>query len=164
MGPKRGSLGTSFVSVDWLVKVFWSYGLVYIPSDQIYIHTTPVSGCMYRHSRYIPFYSQSWLACRRKSCALPASPGELSPYDIPRRGPPGTWTFSYGWTAWVVPQTKRLSSKNWEAYNLSVSSTLVTRFQRTQQLWNTGWAGFLNSPGDFCWLDLPRWANTVLQG
>ena len=59
MGPKRGSLGTSFVSVDWLVKVFWSYGLVYIPSDQIYVHTTPVSGCMYRHSRYIPFYSQS---------------------------------------------------------------------------------------------------------
>ena len=40
--------------------------------------------------------------------------------------------FSDNLTVWGVPQTKILSSKKSEAYNLGVHSTLVTKFHRTQ--------------------------------
>ena len=50
MGPWRGSLGASIESADWRVRVFWSYGLVDRPSDRLYVHTIPMSGCMDRHS------------------------------------------------------------------------------------------------------------------
>ena len=34
-GPQSGSLGALFVLVDWQVRVFWSYGLIDIPSDRL---------------------------------------------------------------------------------------------------------------------------------
>ena len=66
--------------------------------------------------------------------------------------------FSEYWTAWGIPQTKTVSSKNCEAYNLGVHSILVTRFHCTQQLQNMDRLGFLNSLGELCWLDFPRWS------
>ena len=144
MGPWIGYLGASFVSSDWQVRVFWLSGLIDGPSDRLYVRTITLLGCMERRSHYIPFPSQAWMACHRKTCALSASPEELPPYIIPHWGPPGTWTFSDDWTAWGFPHTKKVSSNNLEAYNLGVCSTLVTRFQRIQQLQNTGRSGFLN--------------------
>ena len=162
--PWIGSLRASFIAADWQVRVFWSSGLVDRPSGHMYVRTITLSGCMYILSHYILFSSQAWLAFHRKTCALSASPEELSPYNSPRRGSPGTWNYSYDWTAWGITQTKTVSSNNWEAYNLGVHSTLVTRFHCTQQLWDTGRAGFLNSPGDFGWLDLPRWDTAAFPG
>ena len=46
MGPLRGSLGASFVSADWRVRVLWSSGLVDRPSDLLYVHTITLSRCM----------------------------------------------------------------------------------------------------------------------
>ena len=37
-------------------------------------------------------------------------------------------------------------------------------FQRTQQLWNMGQAGFLDSSGGFFLLDSQRWATAILRG
>ena len=135
-GPWSGYLGASFVSANWGVRVFWSSGLVDRPSDRIYVRTITLSGCMGRRSRYIPFYYQSWLAWHRKTFDLAASPEELSPYGIPRRGTPGPWTFLDDWTAWGLPHTKTVSYNIWEAYNLGVISTLVTRFHLTQYFKN----------------------------
>ena len=146
----------------WRVRVFWSSSLVYRPSDKLHVCTIPLSGCMDRRSCYIPFYYQVWLAWYSKTCTLAASPEELSPCSIPCRVSPGPWTFSDDWAAWGAPQTKIVSSKNWEDYNLCAHSTLVNRFQNTQQLWSTVRAGFLNSPGDLCWLDSPIWAIAFL--
>ena len=162
-GTWRGGLGASFVSVDWRVRVFWCSGLVYRPSERLYVRTIPLAGCMDIWSSYIQFSSQTWLACLRKTCASSASPEELPLYGSPRQGPPGPWKFSDDWTAWGVPQTEKVSSKDWEAYTLSAYSTLITQFQCTQQLQNTVWAGFLNALGDFCWLDLPRWTTAILR-
>ena len=53
-----GSVGESFILSDWRVRVFWSSGIVDIPSDRLYVRTIPLSGCMDRRSRYIPFSSQ----------------------------------------------------------------------------------------------------------
>ena len=92
-GTRRGSLGTLFVLADWQVRVFWSSGLVDRPSDLLYIRTIFLSEWMDRISRYIPFYSQAWMACHMKNCALAASPKELFPYGIPRQEPPGPWKF-----------------------------------------------------------------------
>ena len=164
MGPWRGSLGESLVLADSWVRMFWSSGLVDRPSDRLYVRTIPLSGCMDRRYCYAPFSSKTWLACHSKTCALAASPEELPPYGIPRQGPPGTWNVLDVWTAWGVPQTETVSSMNWEAYNLGASSTLVTRFYRKQQQWNTFLSGFLNSPGDFCWLESPIRATAVLRG
>ena len=91
------------------------------------------------------------------------SPEELSPYGSPLRGPPGPWTFSDYWTSWGFPHTKKVLSKNWETYNLGARSTLFASFQRIQQLQNTGRAGFLNSPGDFCCLGSPLCATAILR-
>ena len=53
MGPIRGgSLGASFVSADWRVRVFWSSGLVDRPYDCLYVRTIPLFGCMNISSRY----------------------------------------------------------------------------------------------------------------
>ena len=57
-GPGRGYLGAFFVSVDWRVRVFWSSGLKYRPSDHLYIHNIPLSGCIDRRYHYIPFSYQ----------------------------------------------------------------------------------------------------------
>ena len=164
MGPRRGYLGASFILEDWRVRVIWSSGLVDRPSKRMYVHTITLSGCMERRSRYTPFYSQSWLSWHSKPWALAAYPEELPTYGSPRWGPLGTWTFSDKWTAWDVLQTKTVSSKNWKSYNLGERSTLITRFYRTQQMQKTGRSGFLNSPGDFFWLESPRWATTLLRG
>ena len=157
-GPWRGSLGVFFVSADWWVRLFWSFGLTDRLSDHLYVRTIPLSGCIDRRSRYTPFYSQAWLACHRKTCALSASPEELFPYGSPWWGPPGPWTFSDDWTNLGIRHTKTVSSKNCEAYNLGVHSILVTRFHCTQQLQNMDRLGFLNSLGELCWLDFPRWS------
>ena len=130
----------------------------------MYVCNTPLSGYMDRRSRYTPFYSQELLACHKKTCALAYSPEKLSPNVNPRRGPPGPWTYADDWTVWGTNQTKTVSSKNWEAHNLGVNSTLVTRFHCTQQLWNTGRVSFLNSPGDFCWLYSQNWTTALLWG
>ena len=53
MGPRRGSLGASYVSADWRVREVWSSGLVYIMYDRLYVCTIPLPGCMDRRSRYI---------------------------------------------------------------------------------------------------------------
>ena len=158
MGPWRGSLGESIVLADQRVRVFKSSGLVDRTSDHPYVHNITLYRCTGILSHYIPFSSQSWLACHRKTCTLSTFPEELHLYGIPWRGPPGPWTFSDDRTAWGIPHTEPLSFKNWEAYILGVRSTLVTRFNCTQQLRNTGWADLLNSTNDFCWLDLPRWS------
>ena len=50
-GLMRGSLGASFVSADWQVRVFWSSGIIYIPSDRLHIHTITLYGCMERRYR-----------------------------------------------------------------------------------------------------------------
>ena len=157
-GTWRGFLGASFVLTDWKVRVFWLYGLVDRLSDRLYVRTITLYGCIYRCSHYAHFYSQAWLTRHRKTCTLYASPEELSPYGSPHWGPPGTWTFSDDWTAWGIPHNETVSYKNWEAYNLGVHSTLVTRFNFTQLIQNRGQVGFLNSPGDFCWSDLTRWS------
>ena len=112
-GPRRRSLGILLVLADWRMKVFWSSGIVDIPSDRIYIRTIPLPGCMKRCSNYTPFSYQTWLAWHRKTCALAASPEELSPYGSPRQGPPEPWYFSDDWTAWDAPQTKIVPSKDW---------------------------------------------------
>ena len=104
-----------------------------------------------------PFYSQLWLACHSKTWNLAASLEEFPPYGIPLRGPPCPWTFSDDLTAWGIPHIEKVSSNNWEGYNLGVRPTLVTRFHCTQKLQNTIQAGFLSSPGDFWWLESPRW-------
>ena len=157
-GPWSGSLGASFVSADWRVRVFWSSGVVNRPSEHLYVYTIPLYRCIDRSPHYTPFYSQAWLACHSKTCDLAASPEELSSYGSPRWGPPGPWTFSDNWTAWGIPHTKKVSYKNWESYNLGVNSILVTRFHCTQQLRNTGRSGLLSSPSDFCWFYFPRWS------
>ena len=107
MGPWRGSLGASFVSADWKVRVFWLSGLIDRPSDRMYVLTIPMCGCMYRHSSYIPFSSQAWLAYHRKTRAFSASPEELSPYSGPFRGPPGTWKFQTTELPGVSPRPKQ---------------------------------------------------------
>ena len=56
MGPRRGSLGASFIPVDWRVKVFGLSGLVDRPSENMFVHTITMSGCMYRQYHYPPFY------------------------------------------------------------------------------------------------------------
>ena len=52
MGPRRGSLRASLVSVDLQVRVLWSSDLVDRPSDYLYVCTIPLSGFMDRQSRY----------------------------------------------------------------------------------------------------------------
>ena len=49
---KQGSLGASFVSADWQVRVFWLSGIVDRPSNHLYIRNIPMSGCMDRRSCY----------------------------------------------------------------------------------------------------------------
>ena len=49
--------------------------------------------------------------------------------------PPGyvrDWTFPDNWTAWCIPQTKIVSSKNWDDYNLGAHSTSITQFYLSQ--------------------------------
>ena len=58
----EGVPGAPFVLTDWHVRVFWSSGLIGRPYEQLYVHTIPLSGCMYRCSHYTPFSSQTWLA------------------------------------------------------------------------------------------------------
>ena len=58
MGAWRGSLGSSFVSADWRVRVLWSSGILDRPSDDLYVRTITMSGCIDRLSCYIPFSSQ----------------------------------------------------------------------------------------------------------
>ena len=104
----------------------------------------------------------------RHECPITGKPeGRCLPLRITplRQTPPGTaraLKFSENWNDWGVNQTKTVPPKKWEAYNLGARSTFFTQFQRTKQLQNTGWLGFLNLPGDFCWLDLPQWATAVL--
>ena len=74
---------------DWRERAFGSSGIVDRLSECLYVCTIHVSRCMERRSHYTPFSSQELLACHRKTCDLAASPEELSPYDSPRRGPPG---------------------------------------------------------------------------
>ena len=57
--PKRGSLGASFVSVYWRVRVIWLSGLVDRPSDRMHVLTINLYEYMYRRSCYIPFNSQA---------------------------------------------------------------------------------------------------------
>ena len=52
-GLWRGFLGALFVSADWQVRVFWSSGIVYRPSDRLYVRTIPLSVCMDRRSSYM---------------------------------------------------------------------------------------------------------------
>ena len=163
-GSKEGVPGGVFVLAYWKVRVFWSSGIVDRRSERLYIRTISLHGCMYRISRYTPFSSQAGLYCHRKTCALSAFNEKLSHNGIPLRGPLGFWTFSDEWAAWWVPQNKKISSKNWEVYNIGVCSTLVTRFHHTKQLQKTCRSGLSNSTSDFCWLDLPWWDTAVLQG
>ena len=51
-GPWRGSLGATFVPVDWQVRMFGQSGLIYRPSGHIYVRTIPLSGCVDRRSCY----------------------------------------------------------------------------------------------------------------
>ena len=144
--------------------MFDLYGIVDILPDWLFVLTITLYGCMYRHSCYIHFSSKEWMARHSKTCALAASLEETPPYSSPHWGPPVPWTFSDNWTAWGIPQTKTLSSKNWEAYNLGVRSTFPTKFNCTQQLRNKAQTGFLNSPGELCWLDLTIWIYHQLLG
>ena len=53
MGPWSGSLG-GVVRIGGLARgLLWSSGIVYIPSDRLYVHTIPIYGCMDRCSCYI---------------------------------------------------------------------------------------------------------------
>ena len=79
----------------------------------------------YRRSRHIHFSYQACLSCHIKTCTFAAFFEEVSPSGIPRRGPPWPWKFSDDWTAWGIPHTKTVSSKNWEDYNLGVHSTFT---------------------------------------
>ena len=54
-GMWRGSLGASFASTDWQVRVFWLSSIVDRPSDCLYVRTITLSGCMDIRSCYIPF-------------------------------------------------------------------------------------------------------------
>ena len=44
MVPRRGSLGTLFISVDWQVRVFWSSSLLDWPSVHMYYSSVWVHG------------------------------------------------------------------------------------------------------------------------
>ena len=66
--------------------------------------------------RYLDF--QALLAWHSKTYYLSTSLEELSPYKKTRWDLPGSWTFSYDWTNWGVPNTKTVYSKKWESYNL----------------------------------------------
>ena len=49
-GPLNGSLGASFVAADFQVRVLNPFGLVDGPSDCLYVHIIPLTGCMDRRS------------------------------------------------------------------------------------------------------------------
>ena len=51
-GPRRGSLGVSFLLSDWQVRVFCLSGFVDRTYDRLYVHTISLSGFMERRSRY----------------------------------------------------------------------------------------------------------------
>ena len=51
--PRSGSLGALFVPVDFRIRLFASSGLTDRPSEGLSIQTIPLSGYMYRRSRYI---------------------------------------------------------------------------------------------------------------
>ena len=105
MRPWIGYLGALFVLQDWRARVFGTSGIVDRPSDRLYVSTIHMSWWMDRRYWYTPSSSQEWLACHSSTCTLAASPGELPPYGIPSRVPPGPWNFSYKWISWGTPHT-----------------------------------------------------------
>ena len=82
-----GYLGASLLLADWWVRVFWSSGIIDRQSNRLYVRTINLSGYIYIHSNYIPFYSQAWLACNRKTQDLAAPTWRIIPLRHP---PPGT--------------------------------------------------------------------------
>ena len=68
-GPWSRYLGASLIPVDWQVGLFGPSGILDRPYECLYICTIPLSGCMDRHSNYIPGYL---------NCANPST--SASPY------------------------------------------------------------------------------------
>ena len=113
IGEWRGSLGALFVSTDWQVRVLWLSGIVYRPSEHMYISTTPLSGCMYRLSCYIPFYYQAWMYIWYYSCRRHNPLKNYPLTESPSGDHQGPENFPDNWTACGLPHTETVSSKNW---------------------------------------------------
>ena len=58
---------------------------------------------------------------------------ELSPYDRILPESVRDLNFLYNWTSWGAPQTKSISSKNWDTYNLRELSPVTNWFNFTQK-------------------------------
>ena len=100
MDPWRGSLGALFVSVYFQVRVFWLSGIIYRPSDHMYIRTIPMSECMDRRSRYtLPEKIRDVEKPKMGTLKNGADSSSLSPkgqgvYNTPFKKKPKKWSES----------------------------------------------------------------------
>ena len=105
----------------------------YAGGKEEHLYLVPIINNLFLQNPYTPFIL-------KHDCPFGRTPvGVIIPRSIiPLRQPlPGTTRglkFSDDWTAWDIPQIKTVSSKNWEAYNLGVRSSYVTRFHLKQAL------------------------------